>query len=81
MKSSQDKLQSLQKLSKSTFHICKEFLEFHSLLLFTITHVENKTIYDFAQKELKRLTAFLKKGNNASKIPLLADSGACLSLL
>jgi hypothetical protein len=74
VKSSQDKLQSLQKLSKSTFHICKEFLEFHSLLLFTITHAENKTIYDLAEKELKRLTDFLKKGNNALH-PLLADSG------
>lgn len=72
--SGQNKLLTLQKLAKVSFHISKEFLHYHSLLLFTITHAENKIIYTLAQNELKRLTAFLKKGRNATH-PLLADSG------
>jgi hypothetical protein len=72
--SAQDKLLTLQKISNTTFHICAEFLHYHSLLLFTITHAENKIIYALAQNELKRLTVFLKKGKNATH-PLLADSG------
>ena len=72
--SSQPKLEALQKLSTKAFQIVPEFLEYHSLLLFTLTHPENKAIYDLAQQELKRLTAYLKKGNHAAH-PLLADSG------
>jgi hypothetical protein len=72
--SSQHKLQLLQQLAKSTLHVCVEFLHYHSLLLYTLTHAENKAIFDLAQNEIKRLSAFLKKGNNASH-PLLADSG------
>lgn len=72
--SSQAKLQSLQQLSKVALHTCKEFLSYHSLLLFTITHAENKVIFNLAQSELKRLTVYLKKGKNASP-SLFADSG------
>jgi hypothetical protein len=72
--SSQHKLQSLQQLAKSTLHVCDEFLQYHSLLLYTLTHAENKAIFDLAQNEIKRLTAYLKKGKHASH-PLLADSG------
>lgn len=65
---------SLRKISKMRLTIGKELLDYHSLLLFTLTHAEDEFLFNLAQKELKRITSFLKKGNNASH-PVLADSG------
>ncbi len=72
--SSERKVVSLKKISKAALHIGTDFLTYHSLLLFTITHPQNKAVFDLAQNELKRLTAYLKRGTNASHA-LLADSG------
>jgi hypothetical protein len=64
----------LRMLSKSSLDLGQALLDYHSLLLFTITHAESEALYQLAEKELKRLAAFLKKGKNASH-PLFTDSG------
>lgn len=66
------KYELLKAVSKTPFRIHKQLLEYHTLLLFTLTHAENKKTLQLAESELKRLSLFIKQ--HASHT-LFADSG------
>lgn len=69
-----EKLMSMRSIAKSALSNGNEFLVYHQLLLFSSTHAENKEIYNFSQRELKRLATHLKKKRNYLHA-VFADSG------
>lgn len=60
-KSTNQKHQYLLKLSKTKLQLNKSLVQYNNLLLFICAYPDNKTILLSAEKELARISAFLKK--------------------
>jgi hypothetical protein len=72
--SAAQKLQCLGALAEQPLPSSPALLQYHTLLLFTLTHAENQRIYQNADRELLRLARHLKQPKVAN-LPFLTDSG------
>jgi hypothetical protein len=72
--SAAQKLQCLQALAQLPLPSNRTLLQYHILLLFTLTHAENRRIYQQANQALLRFARHLQQPHIA-QLPFLADSG------
>ncbi|MBL0330779.1 MAG: hypothetical protein IPP64_15560 [Bacteroidetes bacterium] len=58
--------QALSELSGSKLQVNKALLDYHECLLFMCSHPNNKQILEVVEKELSRITLFLKKSSKTA---------------
>ena len=60
--------QSIIDLCKIKLQVNKALLEYHECLLFICSHPNNRTVLNLVEKELKRITLFLKRSKKTASI-------------
>lgn len=70
---SAQKINSLRSIQKLQWKNTDELIQYHEVLMFTLSHPETSAIRQLAEKELKRIAGFINK--NKSTRVALQDSG------